>query len=222
MAYSGQFLRFSWLYSVQGTDEIAETALNYSSGSGWEGAVVALGELDDVTLADVRDEIIELNDYAGRATYSSLVGLKVAAVGTDGAYLASPRLVTTDVPTEGSTQGVPAQCTVVVSLRSGFTLGTGNYGRMYLPHCRPAFTDGTPYIAPTVQTGISTRAAAFIAATTALINGDVTSTMIPSIMSQVGAGGIKEVIQVGVGRVLDTQRRRRNALTEDYAFTVVP
>jgi hypothetical protein len=117
-----------------------------------------------------------------------------AAIGVDGAYLASPQLVETDVPTSGSTQGVPAQCSVVLSWRSGFTLGSGNYGRMYLPHTRPAFTDDTPYIAPTVQDGISTRAAAFVTAITALINDDTTATMIPSIMSQVGSGGIKEIV----------------------------
>jgi len=221
MAYSGQFLRFSWLYTVAGTDEIADTSLNFSSGSGWTGAVAALAELEVGTLADVRDEIIETHDYAGRATYSQLVALKVAAIGVDGAYLASPQLIETDVPTSGSTQGVPAQCSVVLSWRSGFTLGSGNYGRMFLPHTRPAFTDGTPYIAPTVQDGISTRAAAFVTAITALINDDTTATMIPSIMSQVGGGGIKEIVSVGVGRVVDTQRRRRNALTENYDFTAI-
>jgi len=40
-------------------------------------------------------------------------------------------------------------------------------------------------------------------------------------MSQVGSGGIKEIVSVGVGRVVDTQRRRRNALTENYDFTAI-
>ena len=36
-----------------------------------------------------------------------------------------------------------------------------------------------------------------------------------------GAPTAKPVTRVGIGRVVDTQRRRRNALTEDYVFATV-
>jgi len=137
MAYGGQFLKITWQFTVKSSDEIADTSLNYTSAPGWTGAVAALAELDDTDLADMRQayvtEMMDL-DHISWADYSVLNSIKVAAISTAGEYLTDPLVAETDTPSDGTAVGVLPQSTVVLSLRSGFTLGKGNYGRMYLPH----------------------------------------------------------------------------------------
>jgi hypothetical protein len=53
------------------------------------------------------------------------------------------------------------------------------------------------------------------------INGEVSTVGIgtyPAIFSRVGVGQTKEIQKIAVGRVLDTQRRRRNALVESPVY----
>ncbi len=222
MAYGNQFLKFTWLFSVAASDEIADTGLNFTSAPAWTGAAAALAELDPdgafvlgmaARYGDLMDPLL-----ISWADYSAVTGIKIAAIGTDGHYLTDP--VTVELPgiADGSAVGIIPQSTVVLSLRSGFTLGKGNYGRMYLPHSTTGTETGTPRSSVAIASGFADHAAEWLSEFVTDINAETTATVFPAIMSQAAGTPSKGVTQVAVGRVTDTQRRRRNRLDEDYQF----
>lgn len=220
MAYDRQFIRITWGFTVTGTDEIADTTLSYSSAAGWTGAAAALAEIDGgVGIGhDSATNLQSLLETSGLnwADYSELRTVKFAAVGTDGSYLADPSLYEDSTPATGSATQVAPQETCVLSLRSGFTIGKGNYGRMYLPHTRLTLDAGTPKAAGGTRDNIAIAGKAFVNAITALLNTVTTATIFPVIMSQTGITS-KGVTAVAVGDVIDTQRRRRNRIPEVYS-----
>jgi hypothetical protein len=222
MAYNSQFLKITWGFTVLGTDEIADTSLNYCSAPGWAGAVAAL---EEITTADIGLDLIgdmaSFIQNVGWADYSSLRTVKVAAIGTDGHYLAEPYLAEDTTPAHGDQTQLPAQLTMCLSLRSGFTLGGGNYGRMYVPHTRPGIESGSPYIPTSSMADLSGYGKTFINNVTDDLDGVTTATIFPCIMSNKGAGTSKLVAQVGFGRVVDTQRRRRNRLDDSATLVAL-
>lgn len=213
MTYSGQFLKLTWGFTVDGTDEIADTSLNYTTAPGWTGAAAALAELT-TDYEEPLGLMATMLTSLGWADYSTLRSLKIAAIGTDGNYLVDPAVYETATPVDGDQANIPAQSTLVLSLRTGFTIGGGNYGRMYLPHTCPALEANTPYIAASSMTTIAGYMKTFVNGVTSWVNDQTTAVLFPAIMSNVGAGTGKGVTQVGAGRVVDTQRRRRNKLDD--------
>jgi len=224
MAYTAQFLKFTFIFGIDGQDEIADTSISYSAGTGWLSAATSLGELAATDLEDMAAALLTLYGTSGGrwADYSALIAVKAAAVGTDGKYLAEPLLWEDATPTGGTTIGNPAQVTTVLSLGSGATLGGGNRGRMYLPHFYMSQLTNSPFTDGGQAQTLVTNAATMMAAWTTIVDGAVTSSVHPVIMSQASGGNAKRVTTLRVGNVSDTQRRRRNALVETYFSAVVP
>lgn len=143
--------------------------------------------------------------------------VKVNLIGTDGLYVNDDTQfveVVPGVPTTNVSLFAPAQCTVCVSLTTNKSRGLAHGGRFYPPVCLPGLgADGR--ITSANAQKIASSAATLISDLNAIGPGDV------SIMSNVGAGAREPVRGVRVGRVVDTQRRRRNALPEEYVVSAV-
>jgi hypothetical protein len=108
----------------------------------------------------------------------------------------------------------PWQVAFVMSLISGSQLGKANYGRNYLPD--PRYNVGADgKIAGTQQSFVNWWASVLAAINTsaATWGTGVPGTKI-AIMSKTGVTKFPNRVQGG--NVLDTQRRRRNALVETY------
>lgn len=222
MAYQGQQIRLDWSWTIGGTAEIANTGISISQpNTAWAGAVAALAEMDTGTvMSDLYDSMDDLMSTAscGWADYSDLRSVKAAAVSTAGLYLTEPVIFDSGSPVSGSTSNVLPQSTVVLSLRSGFTIGKANYGRLYLPHTRPTLTAGGPFVAGATTDAIAAAGVAFLLDINTIINAAVTDAVVPVIMSSVGSGLTRSIDHVAVGNVIDTQRRRRNKLPETYSI----
>jgi hypothetical protein len=137
MTYAAQQIKITWGFAIVGTDEIADTSLSFSGDIGWTEAAATLAQLDTAgTADDLFDPMVTMLASLRWAANSQHKSVKLAAVGVDGHYLVDPVVSEAVSPSQGSTEEVPAQCTCVLSLRSGFTLGGGNYGRMYIPHTK--------------------------------------------------------------------------------------
>lgn len=145
------------------------------------------------------------------------LGLKWAPQDVDGHYGEAGEAVEwwRPTPLTGSAMGAP-QLALVTSLRTARARGYASNGRMYWPSAQ----------LPDTTTGLITSAQAIAVANacgtlmTAIRGSGVGN---PAVMSTFGAGRTEPVTGVRVGRVLDTQRRRRNGLPETYsAETVVP
>jgi hypothetical protein len=115
----------------------------------------------------------------------------------------------------------PNQVTLAVSLTTEFVRGHAHRGRYYLP--TPSVqVDGTTGLVPvTTCQDIAATSAAFIEALADEPGPDLILGQRVAVMSSRGTGATNVVIGVEVGRVMDTQRRRRNAMGEDYQTHVV-
>jgi len=221
MAYDRQFLRIDFLFAIGGTAEVAVTSINYASIAGWTGAAAALEELraDGTVAGDSMAAMLTFIRNANLfwADYSDLTGIKFAAVGTDGHYIAEPFPTELTPAESGAAANTLPQSTVVLSLRSGLSLGSANYGRMYLPHTRIGMVAGTPATNVATTDIIAAAGKTFVNDLTAALQDPVTAIITPMIMTAKTGAASKAVTAVAVGTVTDTQRRRRNKLIETYS-----
>lgn len=219
MAYDRQFLRLDFLFSVAASDEVAVTSLNYAAPTGWTGAVAALDELTEDSIEDclaLMDDLLS-NSNLFWGNYSTLIGGKIAAVGTDGHYLAAPLIrEATGTYVGGSTTTLP-QSTVVASLRTGFTFGAARFGRQYLPHTRLGLVSGTAQSNVATTDIVVVAYQTFLNGVTAVLQDLVTAVITPMVMTEKVGAASRAVTSVAIGTVTDTQRRRRNKLVETYS-----
>lgn len=138
-------------------------------------------------------------------------------VGTDGRITADPVRSTHDA-VSGSyspSSSHPWQCSMVVTLVAG-ARGKGRFGRIYLP----------PQIYPLTADGLvesSRHTAMFTSAKTLLTNLSEKPGLDLGwglrIAGRTGTGTLRPVTEVRLGKVADTQRRRRRSLDEAYAVS---
>lgn len=110
----------------------------------------------------------------------------------------------------------PNQTTVAVSLTTGFSRGPAHRGRFYLPLPAVSLTaQGVMTVGIPAQIASSTKT--FIEALADVPGLDTPERLKPCVMSRkAGAPAHREITGVEVGAVVDTQRRRRGKLLENY------
>lgn len=139
--------------------------------------------------------------------------VKLNAIGEDGLYMQdlTTQQVVADVA-GGTAFAAPAnQVALVVTLETGFSRGPAHRGRFYMPMCNAA-PDSTGLITTTDRTAIKTSVETFRTALNAL-----SANFQLGVMSRkLGAPAARACTAVSVGRALDTQRRRRRSLLENY------
>lgn len=151
--------------------------------------------------------------------------VKIATLNTTGGTdLSSVVYYNYPTPITGTTvtPTFPPQISLVATLLAGVPRGLGSKGRMYLPGIAVS-PDGNGRIPTTDAANICNNLASFLN----LINGDadvgdrVGNASFGRTPPAVGPGINRYVESVRVGNVYDTQRRRRNALTEQYSSATV-
>jgi hypothetical protein len=149
------------------------------------------------------------------AASAKLSFVKVNAIGTDGKYLGAGTndALYPDLAGAGAAiQKYPNQIAWAVSLTTGFSRGPAHRGRFYLPlpDCYIAGTDSRVSVAAAGQlsTAVDTLTAAINA-----VNADYELAVFSR---KLGAPGNRKITGNLIGRTLDTQRRRRRSLAEDY------
>lgn len=153
--------------------------------------------------------------------------VKVNAVGMNGRYL-DPNTIEYfyPAPLGGAGQATdqhPNQIALAISLTTGLSRGPAHRGRFYMP-MPVAKPDPTTGLIPTgTAQAAATAAAEMIVAVADTPGIDATTTPFRVLVMsrKTGAPATNVVTGVEVGRVLDTQRRRRVALGEDYQSAVV-
>lgn len=154
--------------------------------------------------------------------------MKLAYVGTDGLQLGEPVVWLTNTPGGGATSYVP-QVSTVITLDSGKWRDPGKYSRYYLPAAAPG--SGNYKLTSLMTQAIATAQGNFIGALNDAVvapyenvpaGGDYVYDAQVSAVSSAGTGQDNTIQTVRVGDIYDTQRRRRNALTETYSTAEVP
>jgi hypothetical protein len=221
MSYDRQSLRCSFLFTVAGTDEVADTGFHLTdpTSTSFDAASV-LGLWSGADLTALAELYVDLMNASGAimgwATYSHLSGVKLAAVDTGGHYLTEPLTQAVTGAQGGAHQVIP-QSTQVLTLHSGQHFGRANHGRMYLPHTQPVLATDTPEVDNTNQHNMAVAAQTFVRAVNTLAASRHAGTRVSN-LSRLGTGTTKVVAFVGIGKVVDTQRRRRNRLTESIEY----
>lgn len=202
MAYSEEHLRLTFGGTL-GPDETWTTGLRFRIPT-------VPGETD---LEDVGLRFYEFLTDTGvqMCQYVRLTWAKLAVVGTDGRYPEDVEAVLWEPESPlGGTGGVnmPPQVTLAVTLETGTQRGRAARGRMYLPPTS-LLPEATGMLTVTQATNVATAAASFMEDVTDLMGGPAL------VMSNIGAGTSRSINAVSVGRVLDTQRRRRRSILEE-------
>lgn len=142
-------------------------------------------------------------------TSMAFTGVRCQQIEADGTLRATASVLL-GTPAAG-TQGLslPAQCAVVVSLRTA-TPGARGRGRLYLPSPAADQTTVTGRLLTAARDLLAEGMANFFDGW----NADA-STMPVGVASSVG-GFVTTVTSIQVGDVIDTQRRRRDTLPESY------
>jgi hypothetical protein len=159
------------------------------------------------------------------AASGKLTFVKVAKIETDGRYPAdynASEHVYADLGGGGGSEAIPNQIALAVSLTTEVTRGPAHRGRFYLPvpAAFPIPTDGL--IGATVAADVVASTKTFLEALSDYPGIDTPVSPEVVVMSRkAGNPRTREVTGVAVGRVLDTQRRRRRSLQENYATAAV-
>lgn len=147
---------------------------------------------------------------------AKLSSVKLNTIGTDGHYMDSStnEAIYSDLPGAGSATPVyPNQVALAVSLLTGFSRGPAHRGRFYLPI--PSLgLDINGTIAAANADAVSDATDTFISSLNSL--GSPADYEVAVFSRKLGAAGNRKVTGNEVGRVFDTQRRRRRSLVENY------
>lgn len=147
-----------------------------------------------------------------------LTGIKLNRIGPDGRYVdadAHESILGTPVPGIGSAL-VPAQLSLVATLRCPDERGLAGRGRMYVPPSdavsMPLGADGR--VSVVNATNHAQGVASLIRDINEAYEG-LSINAVAGVASKTGAGRFQIITDVSAGRVVDTMRSRRNKLDED-------
>lgn len=178
-------------------------------------------EVRDWLNGSLKDAVRIYHQAAGTQISSSalLSFAKAARINLDGSYMdqSTDEYVFPDIPggAAGSRPQPPQQVALAVSLTTGYTRGPAHRGRYFLPMpAIPVQADGL--IAEADALAVRGTTKTFLEAIADVPGVDAPNSLTPCVLSRRGSGAHRVITGVEVGRVLDTQRRRRRSLKEAY------
>lgn len=194
-------------------------ALDENSGP---SETYAAENVDDVA-NDIKNWFIRSTSFISNKARLDFV--KVNAIGPDGKYADQSNTnvhqwLAPDAPTGTNTATFP-QLTTVVSLLTGVARGPAHRGRFYAPTGGMAVgADGK--IPQSLCDQMATSAASLIADLNNAPGLDWDDPRVCVVSSLGESGALELVTRTRVGNVVDTQRRRRQNMPEQYSEAIVP
>jgi hypothetical protein len=206
-------MRLVWRGIFDESEEEWTFGLNFTKEKAGS-ADVELAELDDTAIKAATAAFMNTNLFGPGVKCMEIRGYDI---GTDGKMVGEPRYVTngtSHIAAGTGTSRFPPQVALVATLRAA-QRGPARLGRIYLPG--PAQTIGSDWrLSVANQTNYLNAVVTFIKAAANSWNASDPLFDVAAVnVSKVGAGALQRVEFVSVGRVLDTQRRRRNKLVEE-------
>lgn len=207
--YPISFLRHTLLWNLPG-GERAACSVHWNSGAGeisidtTESAAFAARGL---ALWDaIKDR------YSNQTFY---VGSRLSIIGTDGKSHDTTEMGNSPSAGTINTHALPQEVAVVATLLSASGTKSGR-GRIYLPApARDQCGDGSR-LESAARADFATNVAAYCA------DLDIAASTYTACVASGVQSQLRPIIQVRVGDVFDSQRRRRDTLTEVYSVVGVP
>jgi predicted heme/steroid binding protein len=218
------------LYPLASGHEQWQTGLHFATNASGADVGDYLSAQGNISTQDILARCTDLINgvYGFNTNWSNVVTVdwvKLAVKDVDGKYAGAAK-VSEQAPDGGGAGAFPfaPQLAVAVSFWSGSTFGRANRGRMYLPPPNALLTSLTvSEPRATVATANDLRDA--IKTWLGHVAGEVSTIPLPTypaIMSSLGTGTTKPIVQISAGRVIDTMRSRRQALEEDPTWVAYP
>lgn len=220
MAYPHKVAKVTLSGTMFGGQEIWSTGFFMGSETADAAPVTETGA-SDISAAWETFFKAATSEISNKYTYSMC---KVQMLATDGkpvpdsAVYYSPG---TTVLGGSASQALPPQIALVATMANSLPRGLATKGRMFLPGVN-SIVDSTGHIGTATTTAIATNLQTFFQ--TILNDADTPGRAVLASTGnslQLRPGAIRNVTQVRVGNVYDTQRRRRNALNEAYIIKPV-
>lgn len=170
----------------------------------------------------MKDAVSDYHQRAGTAINPSakLSFVKANRIGVDGRYMdaVTNEYIFADLPGGGNnTNPPPNQNTIAVSLTTGYSRGLAHRGRFFLPLPAVVIDAATGEINNAYVDSIRASTKTFLEAIADVPGLDAPNSVTPVVMSRKAGGGTYRVVTgVEVGRIMDTQRRRRKSMKERY------
>lgn len=146
--------------------------------------------------------------------YAAMTYCKFNVIGVDGKYAdpASHEIIgIAQGGGDGATLVYPNQVALAVTLKTAVDRGPANKGRIYLPLPTMAI-GGDGMITATAAGQVKTTLTTLLTS----LNSYSPNIQVAVFSRKSGAATHRAVTGFGIGRVLDTQRRRRRSLVENY------
>lgn len=208
------------------TEEIWSVGLRMIIGNGnTPPSGVVLDAWEEWTRDNVEDIATDCAAYveASGSHFSSAAYLdyvKLNVVDENGRYRSDSETVEYRWPDGDRPRGTLAptwpQLSTCVSLLTDTARGRANRGRYYVPTGGMGVDSGTGRMTSTDASTMAGAAQTFLNALNNQAGIDVNNPRVVVASNLGQPGPIRDVTRVAVGDVLDTQRRRRNALDETY------
>jgi len=222
MSYSKEHVLLTWGGTLPGS-ETWTNSLRCAPMPIVPGAVF----IDDGDLEGLEASYVPaVKDFHARlgtkiANVCQLTWVKLAAIGTDGKYKPGAISVRESVfapiagAIAGGGNGVPNQLSLAVTTVTALPRGHAHAGRFYLP--MPSIPIGSDALISTSDAdAVRQSVKTFLEAVADVPGVDTDISPTPVVMSKIGSGATNKIIGCKIGRVLDTQRRRRRSLPENY------
>lgn len=210
MAFPEQHARFTVRCVMVAAPELEEAVF------GLRFRLTALpGETQVEDLYTITNNYLQSTDVNLSSAWA-IESVKLAFINPDGRYEldALEYIAPTLDSGPGTIPVYPPQTAVAVTTLTDARRGYASRGRYYLPPlAKYVGADGR--ISPADALSIATRSALWIDQMTDEMGAPA------AVFSNVGSGAVRNILSVGCGRVLDTQRRRRRSLDEDRQEALV-
>lgn len=212
-------LLLAWGGSMGTSEEIWSNSLRLTADTedGGELQSIAIDQIDEIA-AEVKTFVQSVGAHYSLSCNLNFV--KLNAITAEGKYwdTGSTNAIyyeAGDVVHGNATTG-PFQMAMAVTLRTFRARGAAHAGRFYIP-CGAIPTDsGTGRVPASITDAMASGTVTFLEAINDNPGFDTRSVAV-AVVSKTGNPGPTELVTgVQVGNVPDTQRRRRNALLEDY------
>lgn len=219
MAYPNNFVKVTFGGTIYSQADIWTCGINYGSPDGDIDLQALKNTAAKNTLPNhVREWFTDTrSQISNRAT---LEWVKLAYIGADGKYELDADIFEYDDLVTGSvatSSYVPIpQHTTAISFNSEVRRGAGRFGRIYPPLNGVVYNDG---MVSTEGANQMRDAAAKLLANMGVALSLTSQGYLPPIIASQRTEKHNEIVGVRVGRVVDTQRTRRNAFQEMYTST---
>jgi hypothetical protein len=236
MAFDRDHVRITIRHGIHLTDEIGETHISLADITNnpiHRPEAVLLTAAANEVADDIESAWITCwtDSHLLKADYSEVKMVKLAAIARNGRYVRVGGVMVEPYAVEysgtfGTSPNVLPQASVVAGLRTDKGSGRkGRGARLFLPHTSLSLESGTASGSTTAATGVATAVSNFVKAINAMdtfseANYQVVAMgTLPTAPSSDTFGPTlvcAEVVSARVGRIVDTQQRRRRSLEENY------